>query len=258
MKYIKSTTNPLIKSVARLLTTSGRKKSGKFIIEGRKLCLEALDSNILVEHCFILEGFDRPEILNKLENIQIIQVTLQVMKKMSSLTTAQDILMVAKIPEKTYKEQVCDVIIALDRVADPHNIGAILRTAEAFGINNIVMSPECADLYSTKVLRGAMGSVFRLNTQYTELISFLNLKKEQGYKILGAGINKQFLTVDKLISFEKSVIVIGNESTGISSPVMQVCDSGLFIPMIGKNESLNAAVAASIIMWEWQRQRARL
>ncbi len=258
MKCIKSLSNPLIKSTAGLLSTSGRKKSGCFIIEGAKLCLEALDSGFTAEHCFIVEGFDNQDILKRIESCRIVQVTPEAMQKMSGLTTAQDVMMTAKIPASHILDDKSDIIIALDRIADPHNIGAILRSAEAFGINQVVLSSGCADMYSPKVLRGAMGSVFRIGACYVDLISYLKDRKSNGYKILGAGLSKKYLTVNKLENFKKAVIIIGNEGGGISKAVMEICDNGLYIPMLGKNESLNAAVAASVIMWEWQRQRVRL
>lgn len=122
------------------------------------------------------------------------------------------------------------------------------------GIKSIVMGHGCCDIYSPKALRAAMGSTFRLNISYVQLREFLTEKVMQGFDIIGTGLDKNYKTVDKLCESEKKVVIIGNEGSGISKEIQDICSIGMYIPMYGENESLNAAVAASIIMWENKRQ----
>lgn len=251
MEKITSVQNNKVKHVAALKDTKARKQSGLFIAEGRKLVGELVRCGILPIRCFVREGSQLPHGIGECE---VFEVTDAVMKKMSALTTPQDVIAIAKEPQKTEKADQ-DFIIALDNIQDPLNMGAILRSAEAFGVKTVVLGRGCADPYSQKTLRGAMGSVFRLDIFMCDLKEYLLQKKSQGFCIIGTGLDKSYVTVDKLSQSSKKVAVIGNEGGGISLEIRDVCDFGMFIPMTGQNESLNAAVAASIIMWENQRQK---
>ena len=250
MERITSVQNNKIKETAALSDTRRRKKSGLFVAEGRKLVGELLRCNIMPIRCFVKEGAVIPD---GLDGCEMYCVTDAVMKKMSTLSTPQDIIAVAKEPEAKDIDS-GNMVIALDAVQDPQNLGAILRSAEAFGVKTVVLGQGCCDAYSTKTLRGAMGSVFRLNIIECDLVGYLHLMKDKGYDIIGTGLDKNFRTVDKLMLSKKKVVIISNEGNGISEKVKEACDFGMFIPMSGQNESLNAAVAASIVMWENKRQ----
>lgn len=250
MERITSVQNNKIKETAALKDTKTRKASGLFIAEGRKLVGELISCGIKPVRCFVKEGVTPP---TNLSDCEVYEVTESVMKKMSALTTPQDIIAVAKEPTPKSIEN-DSFIIALDTIQDPLNMGAILRSAEAFGVKTVVLGHGCCDAYSQKTLRGAMGSVFRLNIISSDLVEYLTRKKSQGFCIIGTGLDKSYVTVDRLSESKNKVVVIGNEGSGISLQVRDVCDFGMFIQMSGQNESLNAAVAASIIMWENQRQ----
>ena len=250
MERITSVHNNKIKEAAALTTTKGRKQSGLFIVEGQKLVAELVRCGIELMRVFVKEG----AVFN-VDNLgcEAFEVSESVLKKISAMETPQDVIAIAKMPNRTVDASE-DFILALDAIQDPANMGAILRSAEAFGVKSVVLGNGCHDPYSQKTLRGAMGSVFRLNILQKPLKEYLLTKKEQGYTIIGAGLDKNYKTVDTLYQSQKKIIVIGNEGNGISDEVMSVCDFGMFIPMSGQNESLNAAVAASIIMWENKRQ----
>ncbi len=250
MERITSVQNNKIKETASLKDTKARKASGLFVAEGRKLVSELMRCNINPVRCFIKEGTQLP---CDIDQCEVFEVTDAVMKKMSSLTTPQDIIAVARQPQKS-ESQDEDFVVALDGIQDPLNMGAILRSAEAFGVKTVIIGNNCADPYSSKTLRGAMGSVFRLDIFTRDLKEYLLEKKSQNFCIIGTGLDKSYVTVDKLCNWQKKVAVIGSEGNGISLEIRDVCDVGMFIPMNGQNESLNAAVAASIIMWENQRQ----
>ncbi len=250
MERIISANNNKIKEIAALKDSAKRKKAGLIIVEGQKLISELLRCGIFPVCCFVKDESVLPK---ELEHFPVYQVSDTVMKKISALTTPQSIIAIAKEPTPNTKTN-DDFILALDGIQDPSNMGAIIRSAEAFGVKTVVAGSGCCDVYSQKTLRGAMGSIFRLNIISCPLVEYLKQKRIEGYDIIGTGLDKSFKTVDKLKQSEKKVVVIGNEGRGISDSVKAVCDFGMYIPMSGQNESLNAAVAASIIMWENKRQ----
>ncbi len=254
MEQITSLKNEYIKQLCRLKTVSGRREQEAFMIEGQKLCEEAISSGQTIERCLFTQSVSKLPLLSSLPSDQLLLISDTVASKLSSLETAPGIFMVLK-PKEISPPSDAPFILALDHLADPANLGAILRSAEAFGARMLFCSEGCVDLYSPKVLRGAMGSVFRVPVLRGDLISFINLKKEEGYRILGAGLNRHFTQLPDLSFQEPTVMVIGNESNGISVPVMSLCHGGVFIPMRGNNESLNAAVAASILLWEQSKWR---
>lgn len=251
MLKITSTQNNRIIETAKLKSPKSRKESGLFIAEGLKLTEEVIRCNLEVDTFFVTETNVS---LPFLSDDKTVVVSESIMKKLSSLTTPPDILTIAKQRKYNTFEISDDFILALDAVQDPGNIGAIMRSAEAFGVKTILLGVGCCDPYSSKALRSSMGSVLRLNTIDTNLITALKEYKSKGYNIIGTGLDRNFTTVDKLFLSKKKVVIIGNEGNGISKEVQRLCDFGMFIPMSGQNESLNAAVAASIIMWENQKQ----
>lgn len=254
MKRISSVHNTIVTETAKLKITKERKKSALFCAEGYKLIGELISCNYEIVHCFISESADINSLPKEIDTDKIYLVSEQILKKISSMTTPSEIIAVAKEKKELsdYADNKC--ILALDCIQDPSNLGAIFRSAEAFGINTVLLGEGCCDAFSAKALRSSMGSVLRLNIVNVPLDNELFKLKNKKYTIIGTGLDRNYRTVDKLSDYDKKVIVIGNEGNGISSKVEACCDFGMFIPMTGKNESLNAAVAASIILWEEQRQ----
>lgn len=253
MEKITSIQNSKIKQISKLKSAKERKQSKYIIAEGIKLTKELILSGFEIVYCFVDEHTDISVLPQKIREDSIIIVTESVMKKITTMTTPPDVITVAK--EKNHSNDItnCDFILALDTLQDPSNMGAIFRSAEAFGIKNVVLSNGCCDCYSQKVLRSSMGSALRLNITYTSLSEFL-MKQKGNFTIIGTGLDKNYRTVDKLSEYNKKIIIIGNEGNGISEEIQKLCDFGMYIPMSGNNESLNAAVAASIILWENMRQ----
>lgn len=248
IERITSVKNEYVKQLCRLNSAAGRKESGLFLIEGQKVCAEAIQCEWPIERCLItdraMQSFDLSAF-----NAEVIEISEQVAKKISSMDTPPGVFLVARQKNDPI-DDTSKFILALDHLADPSNLGAILRSAEAFGVSSIILSEGCVDLYSPKVIRAAMGSAFRVNAQKCDLAAFISAKKEQGFQILGAGLDRDFLTLPEVSFDSPTVLIIGNESNGITDDIMTRCDRGVFIPMQGENESLNAAVAASIILWE--------
>ena len=247
MEQIISAKNEYIKELSRLNSAVGRRESGLFLVEGPKLCKEVLRSGWKIKHCLLTEKFLTDPIVAQLGD-QCILISEAVAKKLSTMDTPPGIFMV--VHQKEHLVSDTPFILALDHIADPFNLGAILRSAEAFGVKNVFISDGSVDIFSSKVLRGAMGSAFRVPFQRGDLCAFLNECKNKGYQILGAGLDREYLLLPD-VSFDcPTVMVIGNEANGLTNEIIACCDQGVFIPMIGENESLNASVAASIILWE--------
>lgn len=253
IERITSLQNEYIKQLCRLHTAAGRKESGMFLVEGKKLCIEAMNSGWKIERCLVTEKEAENPLIQDIRDKTVI-IADHVAKKLSTMDTPPGIFMVL-YQQNNPTDQLPQFILALDRISDPSNLGAILRSAEAFGTDLVYLSEGCVDLYSPKVLRATMGSVFRVPVQKGPLPAFLAHQKENGYKIYGAGLDLNYLELPEMTFKEPAVMVIGNEANGISKETMAICDNGVYIPMLGKNESLNAAVAASIILWEQSKWR---
>lgn len=253
MERITSLQNEYIKQLCKLHSAAGRRESGLFLVEGQKLCAEAACSGWQIERCLITEKELEDPLVQRFPEKTIV-ISDHIAKKLSTMDTVPGIFMVMR-QQNNPSVKAPDFILALDHLSDPSNLGAILRSSEAFGTGLLYLSEGSVDLYSPKVLRAAMGSVFRVPVQKGPLPRFLAQQKEGGYHILGAGLNRNYQLLPEISFQEPTVMVIGNESNGITDEVMAVCDSGVFIPMLGRNESLNAAVAASIILWEQSKWR---
>lgn len=256
MEKITSCQNIKVKSAVSLKSAKNRHEYRKFLAEGIKLIRELIPAGFNICMCFVSEKADLSLLPSGIDRECVIISSENVMEKISSLTTPQDFIAVCDMKKDCHSDSDSygDFILALDRLQDPANIGAVMRSAEAFGVKDIVLSRDCCDIYSPKVLRAAMGSAFRINAKTADLAKFLSEKRGQGYDIIGAGLDKSFKTVDKLHESKRKVLIIGNEGNGISKEICKICSFGIYIPMYGQNESLNAAVAASIIMWENIRQ----
>lgn len=253
MERITSTKNEYIKQLCRLHSVSGRKTSGLFLAEGRKVCEEAIKSGLQIERILVTEKESASPLLNDFKDKTIL-IADHVAEKLSTMDTVPGMFMVLHQREHTLKEDP-PFILALDHLSDPSNLGAILRSAEAFGAGLIFLSDGSVDLYSPKVIRAAMGSAFRVPVLKGSLTNFIQEKKQAGYTVLGTGLDRNYRQLPD-VSFDiPTVMVIGNESNGITPEIVSVCDSGVFIPMLGENESLNAAVAASILLWEQSKWR---
>ncbi len=249
--------NPFIKHLKKLLKNSKyRRERGEFVAEGLRLCEDAflseaeitalvVNENALEKHCDIIN-----KISKNINSFYVVSDSL--FCYISDTKSPQGMLCVIKTLDKsTLFDKIKDnsKFLALDNVQDPSNLGTILRTAEAVGIDGIVMSKDCCDIYSPKVVRGSMGAVFRLEYIITESIEeFIKSHKELTSYASVIDRNADHITD---ITFKTPCIVaVGNEGNGLKKSTVEACDSLITIPMKGRAESLNAAVAASIIIWE--------
>ena len=236
---ITSINNERIKDLIKLKEKKYRDLSDKFLIEGRHLVLEAHKEGKVVE--LILE---KDELFPLDANT--LYVSSNVMKKLSDLKNPSNIMaLVQKVEEKPIGEK----ILVLDNIQDPGNLGAIIRSAVAFNFDTIVLSPKTVDLYNSKVLRATQGMVFHINIIMREPVSFMKKIKDEGYKIVGTKVSNG-VDVRASRTYSHFALIIGNEGNGIEEELLELCDEYLYIKMNDLCESLNAAVAASILMYE--------
>ena len=182
-------------------------------------------------------------------------VTSKVFKYLTDVQTPQGILAVI---EKTPKDQEIDysqdIIVALDDIQDPGNLGTILRTVDSVGLTQILVSKETADSFNPKVVRSTMGAIFRVKViECDNLKEKLKEAKKHKYKIVVSSLQTNNSVYD--INYNKKVIVIGNEANGVEKEIQDMADEKIKIPMLGKTESLNASVATGIILYEYVRQK---
>ena len=233
--------NKKIKYIKKLNDKKYRDEFNEFIIEGEHLVQEAYKCGLLKE-IVLLEGFSIDI------NVSYIEVTDSIMKYISNLDTPCNILGICK---KKNDKLTGNRLLLLDDIQDPGNMGTIIRSCVAFNMDTIVLNKGCVDIYNPKVLRATQGMIFNVNIITEDLYEFIkNIKGE--YKILGTDVNngKSLKDIEKV---EKFAIIMGNEGKGVKSNLLDLCDEYIHINMNENCESLNVAVATSIILYELNR-----
>ena len=246
MKHITSLKNPKVAAWKALKDRKGRRESGCFLVEGRKMVEEALASAFDVETVLVQEGMELPDGLT----MPVYELPAHVLAAVCDTKTPQGIAAVVRMKEQSALGK---HIVVLDGVQDPGNVGTIIRTADAAGLDGVLLSNQCADVFSPKVLRATMGSIFRMNLRTTDdLPGELTKLREKGYSILSSQLDgTPFYEREKVA--EQFALIIGNEGNGVSEQVQQTATHRVRLPMRGGAESLNAAIAAAIMMYELMR-----
>lgn len=256
-KEITSKENSLIKLISQLQTSSkARKENGLFVLEGLRICFDAFDNGILFDKLIIshtaFEKYsdDIEKLSSKAEECYKIPDSL--FKKISDTTSPQGIIAVSKIPVRdSLSINPEGRYIALENIADPSNLGAVARTAEALGISGLILSRGGCDPYSPKSLRASMGTLLRLPVVVLE--DFGNDLKKSGLKTYAAVVDNGAESAADISFSNGTALIIGNEANGITEETKALADEKITIRMSGKAESLNAAVAAAILMWEMMK-----
>ena len=250
IKYISSRENKIVKQTISLQKKSSRQKLSLFVAEGKRISQEALlwakDS---ISYFLISESFNakNPDFTDGFETYMLPD---DLFSKVCETENPQGILCVIKFLSAS--SSLSSNVLILDEVSEPGNMGTILRTADAMGFKSIFITKGSADIYNSKVIRSTMGSIFRLNFHFEEDYAFINKLKEKEYKILSAAL-KNSVSLEETPVFSKNAIVIGNEANGISREILSMSDIITKIDMIGNAESLNAGVAAGIIMYKYSK-----
>ncbi len=256
---ITSSTNAKIKNIVQLNTSSkARREQGVFVAEGTKMFLEApIDS---IHQVFVSESYyDKGEYLDQIEKLSYEIVEDSVFRKASDTMNPQGILCVIRQNNSNIKAMLVEprpLLMVLEGIQDPGNLGTIIRTGEGAGVTGIIMDRNTADVFNPKVIRATMGSIFRVPFAYTEnLPDTLIQMKKQDIRIYAAHLSgHQFYYEEDYCG--GSAFLIGNEGNGLSESITEYADTCIKIPMQGQVESLNAAVSASILMYEVMRQRS--
>ncbi len=237
---ITSLNNEHIKELSKLNQKKYRDESDTFLIETKHLVLEAYKEGNIKE--LILE---KDEVFPL--DVPTTYVTKQILKKLSNMESSSNVM--AVVYKRKESDTLGEKILLLDHIQDPGNLGTIIRSAVAFNIDTIVLSQNTVDLYNPKVVRSSQGMLFHINVITRDKISLIHKLKELDYKIIGTKVTNG-KDVRNASIYSHFVLIIGNEGQGISNELEELCDEYLYIKMNENCESLNASVAASILMYE--------
>ncbi|QFT90126.1 Putative TrmH family tRNA/rRNA methyltransferase [Bacillus sp. THAF10] len=246
MKHIESVKNNKVKQWKKLHKKKEREKSGTFIIEGFHLVEEALKVDNLVEEIIISEDRSLPKNWN-LQHVDLTYAVPAVLKELSETETPQGVVAICRIPtppEHPIKEK----ILMLDNVQDPGNVGTMIRTADAAGMDMVILGEGCADLYSGKVIRSTQGSIFHLPIIQGALPTYIDACKQHSIPIYGTALENG-VSYQQVTPSPSFALILGNEGKGMTKEHLEATDQNLYIPIRGQAESLNVGVAAGILMY---------
>lgn len=247
---ITSKDNEIIKNIKKLKEKKYRLDS--YIVEGIKMVKEAINENQEIALIAIREDF---KIDFDTKKIKIVTISNKIFNDISDVKTPQGILAVIKKNQNNQIETNQEYILALDSLQDPGNMGTIIRTADSANINQIIINKTTVDPYSPKVIRSTMGAIYRTNIiEVEDLKATLKEMKLKGFQIITTDL-KATQSIYDINYNNKTVVVIGNEANGVRQEILQTADKKVIIPMLGKTESLNASIAASIMIYEYVRQK---
>lgn len=239
MEIITSLDNKRIKRYSKLLQKKYRDEECLFLVEGEHLVEEAYKAGKLIT-------IIKTEDIDVNYDIETIYVSRDVIKKLSNTMSPQNIIGVVKYLDKN---EIGEKIIILDGLQDPGNLGTIIRSSVAFNFDTVILSSNSVDVYNDKVIRSSEGMIFNTNIIKGNIIEIINELKDKGYKVYGTSVING-ISASEVCDKENIAFIIGNEGNGISEEVFSLCDKNIYVPMNSKCESLNAAVCASIVMYE--------
>ena len=268
-EFLSSKNNDTVKWAATLADKKGRDKSSSFIAEGIKLTLEAISASLPITHIFVSES-KADAVMSKIEeklaekndlNVRLITLADSAFEKISTEKAPEGVISVIKhldffsnidiIYKKDFFIARDERVIVLCSVRDPGNLGSVIRSAVAFGVDRIILSSDCADVYNPKTVRSAMGSLFRVKiSKVSRLEGFIEAFRDSGRRIFAAELTENAKSLTDISLTRSDAVIIGNEGHGIPPEISALCDESVYIPISGKTESLNASVAAAIFMWE--------
>lgn len=258
MKRIESRENALIRHLFRLLRDRRyRTKQDEMVCEGEKMLKEALDSGIAIKTVLMQPEYRADaSLLARVQNqgAQLCEVSRTLLAELSNVETPQGLIFTCARPLSS-PEQLAGAqrLIVLDGLQDPGNLGTILRTADAFAADGVILCEDCVDPASPKVVRATMGAVFRIPMVRCPLEQAAALVRALGLPLYATALASDSVPL-QCVALERSAVIIGNEGRGVSERALALCDQTIIIPMRGRAESLNASVAASIVLYEMTRE----
>ena len=260
MQTITSKDNELIKHIRKLKDKKYRDESNEYVVEGVKLVEEAVKENAKIKQIIVCEDTTRTyeiptHIMLEIAKYECISVSDKIFNIITQVTNPQGIMaIIEKNAQDAQIDYTQDIIVVLDDVQDPGNLGTILRTVDSIGLNQIIVSKGTADAFNSKVVRSTMGAIFRIKIIEVEnLAQAIKEMRKHHFKLMVTSLQTKNTIYD--IDFNKKIIVIGNEANGVSKEIQDMADEKAKIPMLGRTESLNASVAAGVVMYEYVRQK---
>ncbi len=259
MEEITSRNNPAVKSAAALKELKERKSTGLFLLEGARLCKDAALNGVEIVRFFATEKAMEKypyegELLTKASKSSFL-VPESVAEKLSDTKSSQGFFAVCRQPDISREINYSGMYVFTDNVQNPDNMGAIVRTAEAMGADGIIINSGC-DIYSPKALRASMGALLRFPVIRTDTPrEILSECKNKNMKIFASVVDPSAESVAEASKDGGCVLIIGNEGNGISDETLSLSTNRITIPMKGKAESLNASAAATVLIWEFMKDR---
>ena len=260
MQTITSKDNELIKHIRKLKDKKYRDESNEYVVEGVKLVEEAVKENAKIKQIIVCEDTTRTyeiptHIMLEIARYECISVSNKIFNIITQVTNPQGIMaIIEKNAQNAKIDYTQDIIVVLDDVQDPGNLGTILRTVDSIGLNQIIVSKGTADAFNSKVVRSTMGAIFRIKIIEVEnLAQAIKEMRKHHFKLMVTSLQTKNSIYD--IDFYKKIIVIGNEANGVSKEIQDMADEKAKIPMLGRTESLNPSVAAGVVMYEYVRQK---
>lgn len=252
MEEITSRKNPLVRELQALADSrSARRESGRYLCQGRKLLEEALQNGVIPDT--VLTSGDFPELPHE---TRCIRTTPAVLAGISTMQSVPDLLFTAPIMPQ--EGRLGDRILIAENLQDPGNVGTLMRTAGAFGFREVLLCGACADPYGPKAVRASMGAVFRLPVrEFDDVATLLHCLRKEAVTLYAAALADNSLEAGQTQYPERLALAVGNEGHGLSRELLDGADAVIRIPMEPGAESLNAAAAAAVLMWEVYRERSK-
>ncbi|MGX5377050.1 TrmH family RNA methyltransferase [Ligilactobacillus sp. LYQ135] len=252
MKVITSVNNSQVKAWSKLNTKKGRLNQQKYLLDGWHLVKEAIRTNEPIETIMVSPDFKYLQEIFVPEGADMIQITDNVVKHLSDTKHPQGVFAVVKIKQQNEinPENVSGAWLFMDNVQDPGNIGTMVRTADAAGFTGIVFGNGTADVYNPKIVRSMQGSQFHLKMVSASLEPWIKAFKKAKKPVFGTELNPQARPYNQVGKHSDFALIMGNEGNGMQSDLLKQTSLNLYIPIVGKAESLNVAVAAGILMFQ--------
>lgn len=253
MKQISSVNNKLIKELAKLKQKKYREQTGLYLIEGFHLAEEAIKAHQTYKYVLGTEASlaNMQNKLAKLSAAKTILINQAIARRLSATKSSQSLFMVLKISQPKEFSFDAGKWVLLDNLADPGNVGTIIRTADAAGFTGVILSPENVDLYNPKTQRAMQGSQFHLSLIISPLTEAIRQFKTAGIPVYASLLDPAAKKLPAFKPVPQVALIIGNEAHGVSPAIASLSDEKLYIPIKGKAESLNAAVAAGIMIYHF-------
>lgn len=250
MNYIQSVNNPQVKQWRKLLTKKERDITNLFLIEGFHLIEEALQEENRVKQLIVSEDVQLPQQIKNV-NIPITIVTANVLKQIIDTKTPQGIVAVCYQTKTDFEITTGQSFVLIDAIQDPGNVGTIIRTADSAGVDAVIVGSGTVDIYHPRVLRAAQGSHFHIPVLRGDLQQWINKFKKHKIPVFGTALQNS-LNFEEITNIDSYALIVGNEGSGVAEQLLKQTDKNLHIPIYGKNESLNVAVATGILTYYLQ------